>query len=359
MTRPIPDCWVLSANLTAVDYRGVDTTASSGGVIGLPTSQGLPAAFERRGRDRPRPHPELRAAAGTPGSPPFISPATARRQGNSPVFFRRSASEGGTLYDITSFQSNNFRIAVDDYTGGKPAVGDYIFGTWVQTIAGQLTHHGRWYRIQQVEDKGSDDYVITLDRRWVGRTAGEQPARVMFPRSVISVFDLPVMTTLFASHISDRDPHETYDDAFATPPSHRRPSPSRLGGAGIVMRSNLGVIVRLGARASRWWKCWWRQRLVLLILTIFAQVFRRSDGNDDDPAWHRPKRRPRPHARHPLSAATCEEQLSGSRGREDRLVLCQRCMGTPLSPQGQMTTTMPPPTRLRLYCRERYRQRHR
>jgi hypothetical protein len=182
---------ILSANLRQSITRGVDTAASSGGVIGLPASQGLPAAFDaadKIGLVRIQNfEPQRYTWLATIHQPRNGSPT-----GQLAVFFRRSAGEAEQLYDITSFQSNNFRIAVDDYTGGKPAVGDYIFGTWTVNTGGRVVRHGRWYRIQQVEDKGSDDYVITLDRRWVGRTQPANNPRVMFPRSVISVFDLPL-----------------------------------------------------------------------------------------------------------------------------------------------------------------------
>lgn len=118
------------------------------------------------------------------------------------VFFRRGFGESEQLYQITGINPNppdrSRKIIVTGYTEGIPKPGDYIFGTW-EVSGTPRQHHGRWYRILLVKEvsssTGSGNYEITLDRSWVGGTRpgtsgnGNNPM-VMFPKGVVSVFDL-------------------------------------------------------------------------------------------------------------------------------------------------------------------------
>jgi type II secretory pathway pseudopilin PulG len=127
-------------------------------------------------------------------------PETGLATGQIAVFFRRGFGESEQLFEIAngSIDIKQQRVTVNNYNLGEPAAGDYVFGTWIETTGGVTYRHGRWYRLAQVRDLGDVDgdslqtseYQLTLDRPWTGKTGNANMPHLMFPKGVISVFDL-------------------------------------------------------------------------------------------------------------------------------------------------------------------------
>ena len=110
------------------------------------------------------------------------------------VFFRRSFDESELLYDIVpnSIVKQTHQLTVTGVPR-QPNPGDFVFGTWITTNprTQQVYHHGRWHRLVAVAATGNpNEYRLTLERPWQAPDQGAFANRMMFPRGVISVFDL-------------------------------------------------------------------------------------------------------------------------------------------------------------------------
>jgi type II secretory pathway pseudopilin PulG len=110
------------------------------------------------------------------------------------VYFRRSFDEAELLYDVVpnSIVKQTHQLTVTVPTR-RPNPGEFAFGTWITTNprTNQVYHHGRWHRLVAVEETGNpNEYRLTLDRPWQAPDQGAFANRLMFPRGVISVFDL-------------------------------------------------------------------------------------------------------------------------------------------------------------------------
>jgi len=118
--------------------------------------------------------------------------STGTTTGQIAVFFRREFGDPELTYNAT-FNSQSYKqsrqVTVSGYSG-RPTAGDYIFGSWKES-ASSTRVHGRWHRITFVADGAtSGEFVLTLDRPWVGKIVTSSEPRVMFPKGVVGVFDL-------------------------------------------------------------------------------------------------------------------------------------------------------------------------
>lgn len=110
------------------------------------------------------------------------------------VFFRRNFDDTELLYDVkaNSIVKQTHQLTVTGVPR-RPNPGEFVFGTWITTNprTNEVYHHGRWHRLVAVEETGNpNEYRLTLDRPWQAPDQGAFANRMMFPRSVISVFDL-------------------------------------------------------------------------------------------------------------------------------------------------------------------------